>query len=75
MCPKAYRWVGEMEEIAKTYVAFGMTPKVYEGAADVFSMVTDSPLGKEIVEDRKLGKTLKDAINTLVDHNHSNKEK
>eukprot|EP00026_Physarum_polycephalum_P012962 Phypoly_transcript_13315.p1 GENE.Phypoly_transcript_13315~~Phypoly_transcript_13315.p1 ORF type:complete len:296 (+),score=56.53 Phypoly_transcript_13315:175-1062(+) len=68
MCPKAYRWVGEMEEIAKTYQALGMTGKIYEGAADLFQMITDSPLGKEIVEDRKLGKTMESAIDTLIEH-------
>jgi hypothetical protein len=68
MCPKAYRWVGEMEEIAKTYKALGMTGKIYEGAADLFQMITDSPLGKEIVEDRKLGKTMESAIDTLIEH-------
>ena len=33
MVPKAHRWVGEMEEIAKTFGACGLTPLTFEGAA------------------------------------------
>lgn len=68
MCPKAYRWVGEMEEIGRTYDSFGMYGKVFEGFEDLFQLVTDSPLGKEIVEDRKLGKTVSSAVESIVDH-------
>lgn len=39
MCPKAYRWHGEMEEIADTYEDVGMTGKVYRGIADVYRCV------------------------------------
>lgn len=68
MCPKAYRWVGEMEEIAKTYEALGLKGKVFEGFAELFQLVTDSPLGKEIVEDRKLGTTLDFTVQAIVDY-------
>ncbi|MGI9449436.1 MAG: DUF1932 domain-containing protein [Geminicoccaceae bacterium] len=39
MVPKAHRWVGEMEEIAKTFAAAGVTPKIFEGAAAIFEDV------------------------------------
>ena len=68
MCPKAYRWVGEMEEISKTYKALGMTGRIYEGAAELFQMITDSPLGHEVVEDRNLGQTMAGAISVLIEH-------
>lgn len=42
MVPKAYRWVAEMEEIAATFEAAGMTPKMLEGAADVYRFVEAS---------------------------------
>jgi 3-hydroxyisobutyrate dehydrogenase-like beta-hydroxyacid dehydrogenase len=39
MPPKAHRWVGEMEEIAATFAALGLTPKLFEGAADLYRFV------------------------------------
>lgn len=39
MFPKAYRWIAEMEEIAATLAAAGLTPKMLEGAAEVFRAV------------------------------------
>jgi 3-hydroxyisobutyrate dehydrogenase-like beta-hydroxyacid dehydrogenase len=39
MVPKAYRWIVEMEEIAATFAALGLTPKMLEGAAEVYRLV------------------------------------
>jgi len=39
MVPKAYRWIAEMEEIAATFGAVGLTPLMLEGAADVYRAV------------------------------------
>jgi 3-hydroxyisobutyrate dehydrogenase-like beta-hydroxyacid dehydrogenase len=39
MLPKAYRWVTEMEEIAATFAVAGLTPRMHEGAADVYRFV------------------------------------
>ncbi|MGH1481515.1 MAG: DUF1932 domain-containing protein [Geminicoccales bacterium] len=44
MIPKAHRWVGEMEEIAKTFKAAGVTPSIFEGAADVYQDVAKTSL-------------------------------
>jgi hypothetical protein len=41
---RARRWVGEMEEIAKTFGDLGMTPKILLGAADMYTLVGDTPL-------------------------------
>jgi hypothetical protein len=50
MAPKAGRWVGEMEEIAKTYELVGLSPKIFEGAAETYRFVSEqTPLGKEII--------------------------
>jgi len=35
----AHRWIGEMEEIAATFEAVGVTPDFHRGAADVFRLV------------------------------------
>lgn len=50
MPPKAYRWVPEMLEIAKTFEGVGMTPRMLQGAADMFELVADTPLGRESPE-------------------------
>lgn len=36
---KAGRWIGEMEEIAKTFAHLGMTPKIFEGVAEFYRFV------------------------------------
>jgi 3-hydroxyisobutyrate dehydrogenase-like beta-hydroxyacid dehydrogenase len=65
MPPKAYRWIGEMEEIAAMFGALGLTPKVYEGAADLYRFVAASPLGAETPEARQRGQTLEDLVAAL----------
>jgi 3-hydroxyisobutyrate dehydrogenase-like beta-hydroxyacid dehydrogenase len=40
MLPKAYRWVGEMEEIARTFEDLGLPGRTLLGAADVYRDVT-----------------------------------
>ena len=66
MCPKAYRWVGEMEEISKTHEELDLPKNLFEGAADIYRFVETSPLGKEIVEDRKLGTSAEDVADVLA---------
>jgi len=39
MPPKAYRWIGEMEEIAATFAAVGLTPQLLKGAAEIYRLV------------------------------------
>jgi 3-hydroxyisobutyrate dehydrogenase-like beta-hydroxyacid dehydrogenase len=46
MIPKAHRWVGEMEEIARTFEDCGLTPKTYLGAAEIYDFVAHTSLGK-----------------------------
>jgi 3-hydroxyisobutyrate dehydrogenase-like beta-hydroxyacid dehydrogenase len=50
MPPKAYRWVPEMQEIAKTFGELGMTRRIFEGATDMYELVAGTPLGKESPE-------------------------
>jgi hypothetical protein len=52
MPPKAYRWVPEMLEIASTFEALGMTRNMLEGAAEMYRVVTATPLGHETPEGR-----------------------
>jgi 3-hydroxyisobutyrate dehydrogenase-like beta-hydroxyacid dehydrogenase len=43
--PKAYRWVAEMEEIAATFAQAGLSPRMLEGAADVYRLVESARSG------------------------------
>jgi 3-hydroxyisobutyrate dehydrogenase-like beta-hydroxyacid dehydrogenase len=53
MPPKAHRWAGEMEEVAKMFDSLGMTPRMLLGAADMCEFVAASPIGKETPETRQ----------------------
>jgi 3-hydroxyisobutyrate dehydrogenase-like beta-hydroxyacid dehydrogenase len=57
MPPKAYRWVGEMLEIAATFEEVGLTPRMLQGAADMYELVGKTPLGQETPERRTRGQT------------------
>jgi hypothetical protein len=75
MAPKAGRWIGEMEEIAKTYEDIGLSPKLFQGAADTYRFVAEqTPLGKEIIEERKTGQTLNDALEIMAQSLDKNKK-
>ena len=50
MPSKAHRWAGEMEEIARTFAEVGLTPRILEGAADVYRFMADTPIGHETAE-------------------------
>src|SRR5262245_61749003 len=64
--PKAYRWVPEMLEISKTLGAAGMTPRMFQGAADVYRFVADTSLGKETPENRDRTRDGKDVVRLLA---------
>lgn len=68
MPPKAYRWVPEMQEIAKTFGELGMTRRMFEGATDIYAMVAATPLGKESPEQaRKAGRNGLDVTREIAD--------
>ncbi len=64
--PKAYRWVPEMLEISKTLGAAGITPKVFEGAADIYRFVAGTSLGKETPENRDKAREGKEVVRLLA---------
>lgn len=53
MPSKAYRWVPEVEEIARTFQEVGLTRGIFDGAGDLFAMVAETPLGKESPEEAR----------------------
>jgi len=67
MPPKAYRWVPEMQEIAKTFEELGMTRRIFDGATDMYEFVAATALGKESPEQaRKAGRTGNDVTRELA---------
>ena len=68
MCPKAYRWVGEMEEISKTHVDSGLPGGMFAGAAAIYSLIEESPLGAEVVENRQQGTSAEAVAEIIVDY-------
>lgn len=67
MPPKAYRWVGEMEEIAATFAQLGLTPNILTGAADIYRMVEQTPIGKETPENRDPNRDMYGVVAALTD--------
>lgn len=67
MPPKAYRWVPEMLEIARTFESVGMTPRVFQGAADIYEFVAATALGRETPESRDKSRGGKEVVSLLAD--------
>lgn len=53
MPPKAYRWVPETEEIARTFDAVGLTPLTMQGAARMCAAIAETAPGKESPEEAR----------------------
>ena len=64
---RSRRWVSEMEEIAKTYEALGITGKMYEGAAEFYTFVGGTPLAEEKAETMDKSRTLRQVIQILCE--------
>lgn len=65
--PKAHRFVGELEEISRTYERLGMTPKIEWGAADMYREVAQTRLGRETPEQRDPSRSLDTVIEMLAE--------
>ena len=66
MPPKAYRWVPEMFEIAKTFESVGLTPRMFQGTADMYEFVAATALGKETPESRDKSRGGTDVVRLLA---------
>jgi 3-hydroxyisobutyrate dehydrogenase-like beta-hydroxyacid dehydrogenase len=67
MPPKAYRWVGEMEEIAVCFADLGLTPRILAGAADMYRLVAGTAIGRESPEHRDRSRGLDGVIAALAE--------
>ena len=63
---KAFRWIGEMEEIAATFESVGVTGHFHHGAAEIFRMIADSPLGDERPETIDPNRTLQETVEVFA---------
>ncbi len=66
MLPKAHRWIGEMEEIASTFGALGLTPDMLHGAAQMYRLVMRTELGTRTPEDTRPMPDLAEIASTLA---------
>jgi hypothetical protein len=68
MVPKAHRWVGEMEEIARTFADVGLTPATFEGAAALYAFTAGTALARVSPEQWREGdRSLEQVIRALAD--------
>ena len=72
MPTKAYRWVPEMIEISKTLADAGITPKVFQGAAEIYEFVAGTPLARETPETRDKSRDGKAVVRILADARKTN---
>ena len=64
--PNAHRWIGEMEEIATTFAAQGVTPNFHLGAAAIYRLLEQTPYAVESPEDIDSNRTLTQTIAATV---------
>ena len=64
--PNAHRWIGEMEEIATTFAAEGVTPHFHLGAAAIYRLLEQTAYAVENPEDIDSNRTLTQTIAATV---------
>ncbi|MEQ9191254.1 MAG: DUF1932 domain-containing protein [Alphaproteobacteria bacterium] len=62
----AGRWIGEMEEIAATFRAAGVTGDFHDGAAWVFQRLAESPYGEETRETMDHGRSRAETVRIVA---------
>ena len=63
---RSARWISEMEEIANTFKELGMTPKMMEGAAEIFELVSETELSNQTSDEAD--PTLEFTMGILAEH-------
>jgi len=62
---RAGRWIGEMQEIARTFKDLKLTPKFHQGAEDVYRFIAKSSLADETPETLDTKRTLPQLVKIL----------
>jgi 3-hydroxyisobutyrate dehydrogenase-like beta-hydroxyacid dehydrogenase len=60
------RWIGEMEEIAKTFADAGVTPGFHEGAAAIFRILAQTPFASETRATIDTSRTMEETISVAA---------
>jgi 3-hydroxyisobutyrate dehydrogenase-like beta-hydroxyacid dehydrogenase len=68
---RAKRWIGEMEEIAATFEDVGLTPRIFQGVADIFRMVSETSLADQT--SREPDPPLETVLETLAEQAQTNR--
>jgi len=71
---RSRRWVGEMEEIASTFHSVGLTPRMLQGAADMYRFIGETPLADETPENYDKSRTLEQMVQQLADFREYGKQ-
>ncbi len=61
------RWVGEMEEIAKTFSEAGVTSGFHDGAAWIFKLLSETPYAAETRQNMDTTRTMETSVNAFAD--------
>ena len=64
----AGRWIGEMEEIAATFDAVGVTPHFHQGAAEIYRLLASTPFADESPETVDRDRSLAETIRVTAEH-------
>jgi len=62
------RWIGEMEEIARTFASVGVPSGFHEGAAEILRVLSRTPYAEETRENLDMSRTLEEAIPVYAAH-------
>ena len=60
------RWIGEMEEIARTYASAGLPPGFHMAAAEIFRLLDSTPYGGETRETMDRARTMEQTVAACV---------
>ncbi len=63
----AGRYVGEMEQVAETFDSIGLTPNIHQGAAELFELLSKSPLAVQRRDEIEPDRTAADTLEQLVE--------
>ena len=63
---KARRFVGEMEEMDKTYTGVGIDPNMLKGAAEIYRLLGKTPLADRVPEDKSPLPSLEETLDTIL---------
>lgn len=61
------RWVGEMEEIAKTFSEAGVTSGFHDGAAWIFQLLSETPYAAETRQNMDTSRTMETSVKAFAE--------